>query len=325
MPRKNNEMGMNQFRLFIRDASPVLQFFLLIAVTLFAAGIVGAVGLLASKTIYGAGWEQISVYLTNPGHPSAAGPLKLIQLFNSMAIFLIPAMLFSQIFSPEPNTFLRLNRLPKALSLVLIFLLFLAFTPVTDALSWLNHTIHLPEFLSGWEDSMRSSTADQQRLIGVFLTMNSFGDFIYNLFLMAALPALSEEFFFRGIIQRLILRRTGRVHLSVWITGIAFALMHQQFIAIIPLTVLGAVLGYLKEWTGSLWASIIAHFVNNATIIVVMYFAGYDMSDVSQLSQPDVLLLIAGLAASAALLFYLYKNRAARPNEDDDMAGVLEE
>ena len=310
---------MNRFRLYIRETSPVMQFFLLIAVTLFAAGIVGAVGLLASKTFYGADWDAITGYISNPEDPAAAGPLKLIQLFNSLAIFLIPAMLFSQIFSPEPVVFMRLNRLPKALPAFIIVLLFLAFTPITDALSWLNDNMHLPGFLASWEDAMRSSTADQQRLIGTFLKMETPLDFLYNLFLMAALPALGEEFFFRGIVQRLMIRRTGRIHLSVWITGLAFALMHQQFIAIIPLTVLGALLGYLKEWTGSLWASILGHFVNNATIIVVMYFLGYDMSDVEQLSQPDALLLIGGLAASAALIFYLIKTKSEPLPENDDM------
>ena len=317
---------MNQFRLYIRETSPVMQFFLLIAVMLFAAGMIGAVGLLASKTFYGADWEAISGYITNPEDPAAAGPLKLIQLFNSLAIFLIPAMLFSQIFSPEPVVFMRLNRLPKALPTLLITLLFLAFTPVTDALSWLNNYLHLPGVLGSWEDAMRSSTADQQRLIGTFLKMETPLDFLYNLFLMAALPALGEEFFFRGIVQRLMIRRTKRIHLSVWVTGLAFAFMHQQFIAIIPLTVLGALLGYLKEWTGSLWASILAHFVNNATIIVVMFFLGYDMSDVEQLSQPNMLLLIGGMAASAALIFYLFKTRTKPLPENDDMDySLLEE
>ena len=296
-----------------------MQFFLLIAVTLFAAGIVGAVGLLAIKTFYGADWDMISGFISDPENPSAAGPLKLVQLFNSMAIFLIPAMLFSQIMSPNPVTFLRLNKWPSALTMVLVLVLFLVFTPITDALSWLNDNIHLPGFLAGWEDAMRGSTADQQRLIGSFLQMDTFGDFLYNVFLMALLPALGEEFFFRGVVQRIMLRRTGRVHLSVWITGLAFGLMHQQFIALIPLTILGALLGYIKEWTGSLWASILAHFVNNATIIVVMYFFGYDMSDVDQLSQPDLLLLIGGIAASGALIFYLFRQRISPLPENDDL------
>ena len=36
--------------------------------------------------------------------------------------------------------------------------------------------------------------------------------------------------------------------------------------------VLGALLGYLLVWSGSLWLPILVHFVNNATIVLAFYF-----------------------------------------------------
>lgn len=315
---------MNHFRVFIRNANPITQFFLLIAVTLFATGLVGSLGLLVAETLFGANWETIQSYLSDPSQPGASGVLKALQLFNTLGIFLIPAMLFSQIFSAQPNVYLRLNRGFSLQILAAIVVLFVAFIPITDALSWLNNLVTLPSFLADFETGMRQSTEQMQSLIGSFMQMDSFGAFLFNLFLMAALPALGEEFFFRGVLQRLLISRTGRVHLSVWITGLAFGLMHQQFFGIIPLVILGALLGYLKEWTGSLWASILAHFVNNAAIVVVMYFSNYDMSDLSELTSPDLLYLIPAVVICGGLIFFLFKNRIAPLPENDDVLDIPE-
>ena len=309
---------LNDFRTYIRSARPIMQFFLLIAVTLFSAGLLGALGLLACETFYGADWEVIQSYLNDPMMPGAVGVLKVLQLFNTLGIFLIPAMIFSQLLSPQPETFLRLNRTFSWAIAAAIVVLFIAFTPITDLLAWLNDSIHLPSFLSGFETEMRQSSDDMQSLMGTFLSMENFGQFLFNIFLMAVLPALGEEFFFRGVIQRLLISRTGLVHLSVWVTAFAFAIMHQQFFGIIPLVILGALLGYLKEWTGSVWASILAHFVNNASIIVVMYFSNYNMSDMESLSTPNWMYVIPAILVCGGLIFYLYKNRvAALPNDDD--------
>ena len=316
---------MNHFRLYIRDASPLMQLFLLIAVTLFSVGMVGSVGILASKTFYGADWEQILEYISAPETPGAMGPLKLLQLFNTLALFLIPAMIFSQLFSPKPEVFLRLNRFSTPLIMLLVGILFIAFTPITDALAWLNDSVHLPDFLAGFEAEMRNSAESQQLLIGSFMEMNSFSTFLYNLVLLAVVPALGEEFFFRGIVQRLLIRNTNRIHLSIWVTGLAFGLMHQQFFAIIPLTILGALLGYIKEWTGSLWASILAHFVNNALIVVVAYFMNYNMSDLEALSSPDVFILLPAVVVTGAIIYFLVKSKVKQLPENDDFVIEINE
>jgi membrane protease YdiL (CAAX protease family) len=320
---KNKYLTMNDFRSFIRNSRPLTQFFLLMAVTIFAIGLLGAIGLFACETLYGADWEKIQEYLNDPTLPGAPAVLKVLQLFNTLGIFLIPAMIFSQLLSPRPLIYLRLNKKTNAHILIAVIVLFIAFTPITDALAFVNEQLSLPAFLSGFETDMRNASENSQALMGAFISMDSFGDFLFNIFLMALLPALGEEFFFRGVIQRLLLSRTRNVHVAVWVTGFTFAIMHQQFFAILPLLVLGALLGYLKEWTGSLWASIIAHFVNNASIVVVMYFADYNMSDISEITPPELIYVLPALLISGGLIFYFYQNRVAAPPDDDDLEDEL--
>ena len=282
----------------------------------------GAMGFLACQTFYGLSLQDLQQLLADPSAPGAAAPLKLLQIFSSVGLFLLPAMVFSQLYSPHPETFLRLRASVSPLTILVVLILIIAFTPITDALTWLNDQLHLPEFLADYEARARATTDNTQTLLGSFLNMESFGAFLYNVFLLAILPAVAEEFFFRGIVQELLIRHTRRTHLSIWITALAFALMHGQIFALIPLLVLGALLGYLKQWTGSLWASILAHFVNNGLIVVVMYFFAYDLSDLEGLSAPEPLYLIAGLAIAATLIFYFVRTRKEPYDANEDLIGL---
>lgn len=315
---------MNRFRLYIRHTHVVMQFFILMGLTLVGVGLLSSMGLLAAETFFHSDIDTINKYIQDPTLPGAIPPLKLLQIFTTIGIFLLPAMVFSQFYSNRPERFLRLNQAPNVPVLLAALALIIVFTPITDGLTWINDHIHLPGFLSGFEEEMRQGGEDVSILIGGFLAMDSFGDFAYNLFLLAILPAIAEEFFFRGVIQELLIRYSKRVHLSIWVTGLAFAIMHGQFFSIIPLWILGSLLGYLKEWTGNLWTAIIAHFVNNGAIVVIMYFMGYNMTDLENLSTPTTLFLIGGIALSGGLIYWFYSKRVSRPDDFHDLDLTIE-
>lgn len=310
---------MNTFKGFIRSSSVYFQIFLLIGLALFGAGLLGAMGFFACQTFFGVSFTDVQQFMADPTLNGAVAPLKMLQIFSSIGLFLLPAMVFSQLFSPQPETFLRLKNTVSWPIGVSILLLIIVFTPITDALTWLNHQIHLPEFLASFEHNARMATENTQALLGTFLRMETFLDFAYNLFLLAILPAVAEEFFFRGVVQELLIRHTQRTHLSIWVTALAFALMHGQIFALVPLLVLGALLGYLKQWTGSLWASIIGHFVNNGLIVVVMYFFAQDLSDLDGLSTPQISYLLGGIVLAAGIIFYLFRNRSTPYLADEDL------
>ena len=48
----------------------------------------------------------------------------------------------------------------------------------------------------------------------------------------------------------------------------------MQFFGFLPRLVLGLWLGYLLVWTRSLWVPIIAHTLNNSTVVVFSYLEG---------------------------------------------------
>lgn len=67
---------------------------------------------------------------------------------------------------------------------------------------------------------------------------------------------------------------TGNSHGAIWITAALFSALHLQFFGFIPRMLLGALFGYLLEWSGTLWLPIIAHFINNAAGVIVFFVTG---------------------------------------------------
>jgi uncharacterized protein len=86
----------------------------------------------------------------------------------------------------------------------------------------------------------------------------------------AVIPAFSEEILFRGVMQR-SLEAVRTPQRAIVLTALIFAILHWNPILLVPLVVIGVYLGLLAYHTQSLALPIVAHFVNNALAIVVLY------------------------------------------------------
>lgn len=94
--------------------------------------------------------------------------------------------------------------------------------------------------------------------------------------LLVLIPPLCEETFFRGILFRGILARFG-LRVALPLTTILFAVLHPALTQKGLMIFLGCYFGLLVYLTGSLWASILAHAVNNLTVLTMMYVFGGDL------------------------------------------------
>ncbi len=81
---------------------------------------------------------------------------------------------------------------------------------------------------------------------------------------------LVEETVFRGALYRHVRSRLGIVTAAL-LVGTMFAFMHSYGVLFTPpLIALGVTFCLLREWRGSLVASMTAHFLHNATLITLM-------------------------------------------------------
>lgn len=98
------------------------------------------------------------------------------------------------------------------------------------------------------------------------------GVVVLALVVVVAAP-LAEEVFFRGLLQRTLLR-----HLPVWpsllITALVFGVSHFQFLQLPALAAFGVVLSVLAHRTGRLGRNLWAHVGFNATTIVALVLGG---------------------------------------------------
>lgn len=88
----------------------------------------------------------------------------------------------------------------------------------------------------------------------------------------AVLPAILEEVVVRGIIMQ-PLRRFGD-KFAIVASALIFGIMHGNMVQIPYTIVAGLFMGYLAIATGSLWPSIILHFINNFYSVALL--ATYD-------------------------------------------------
>lgn len=94
---------------------------------------------------------------------------------------------------------------------------------------------------------------------------------IFMVFTLATVWApLCEETVFRGALQRHLRSRLAGP-LAALFTAIVFGFMHGYGpLAVFPLIALGSVFGALREWRGSLIASITAHALHNGTVLTML-------------------------------------------------------
>ncbi len=247
-----------------------LIFTAFIVLSVFLITLVG--GLLLAMPLFGMGFMELIDSLSNIAHPEYARLLKYFQMIQSIGLFVIPSFIVAWFFGGNALRYLYLDKSIRWRTVLLTTVIMLSAIPMVNLMAHLNAQISLPESMSSLEEWMQRSEETAKRITEMFLIAETPADLIFNLFLIAVIPAIGEELLFRGIIQRLFSEWTRNKHAGIWIAAIIFSAIHLQFYGFIPRTILGVLFGYMLVWSGRMWVPVLAHFVNNATAVIVYYF-----------------------------------------------------
>ena len=253
-------------------------------------------------------FSLLSVWITK-GDFSDIKALKLAQFFQSLGLFVIPPFILAYLWSKQPLAYLRINRNPSGEYVLFAVIIMLVAIPAINLLGELNHAIPFPDSLSSLENYLIDMEKRAEDLTIRMLDVDSIGGLLVNIGLIAIVPAVGEELFFRGIIQQ-VLQTNLKSHAAVWITAIIFSTIHFQFFGFIPRVLMGAFLGYLLVWTKNMWVPIIAHFANNATAVLFYYFKGEGNTfDIDNIGKSDTYLIGIVSLIAVLLLIYLFRKR----------------
>ena len=161
---------------------------------------------------------------------------------------------------------------------------------------------------------MQNSEDQAGKITESFLAGNTLSSLANNIILIGILPAVGEELLFRGIVQQLFKKMYGNAHVAIWISAALFSALHLQFFGFLPRLVLGAMFGYMLEWSGTLWLPIIAHFLNN-TIAVIAYYLTHqgllktDLDKTGTVADGSFFLVIVSLIFLTVFFRILYLKR----------------
>ncbi len=174
----------------------------------------------------------LSVQLSVPG----------LMLINQLLSFVIPVCLYLLISRRKVLEVLSLKKV-SAINVILLILMSLTIQPFTMLLSGIS-TLFFPNVVSELVADMSDS-------------------FLISILTIALLPSICEELMFRGLLFSHY--KSIPIKKAALINGLFFGIIHfnpQQFLYAF---LLGFIMAYFVYYTRSIFSSILAHFIINAS------------------------------------------------------------
>lgn len=281
-------------------------FFILLGLWLVGF-IIGAILTLPIWLLIGTG--GIATLATDMLKPENVNAVRVIQVVTTFAAFFLPAYFTALILNRKPLKLLGFNsNFDVKQALLALAIMFLG-AVTAGALGQLNEMIPIPDALVALFKNLEEQYAAQVEAI---TNMKTFGDYLVSLIMIALLPAIFEETFFRGGMQNILNRSTGNHWVAIILTSIIFSVIHFSYYGFLARVCLGIVLGLIYYYSQNLWLSIFAHCFNNAIAVTQMYILLQQGKPIRE-AMNDKLPLWWGLVAIAGLyaLFIVFKKISA--------------
>lgn len=240
-------------------------------------------------------------------HPEGVWAIFYTNGLLSIFSMLLSGWVYRLFFASKPVDVIQKKtfNLPTAGVVILLMLVLL---PLITWLVWLNNQIDLSIISADLAKEVKDKEAGTKLMIRLLTTFPTIWHFWVATLVMCITPALVEEFWFRGILQNKLLHLASP-HVAIWLTGFIFSVFHFQFEGFLARWLLGALFGYLYFWSGNLWATIIAHFVNNFATLTAFYlfnhkYISYDFYNPTPFAW---YLIVLSLIATSGLIYFFKK------------------
>ncbi len=295
-------MTFNTSKSRVRDWIKEMLFFLMFCCAF------SLVGLLMIKVIGDfIGIDDISNLVDNLNADSSLSDrngIRIILFLNQLLLFVLPSIAYGiWKYKSKLLTGLKLSKFPEGNNILYAILIVLTAFPFVMLIMWLNQQIPITESMLEMEEKAAETTK-------YLLTMNSKGEFLFTLFIVAVTPAIGEELMFRGVLQPMFEKLFQNGHIAVWITAILFSAIHFQMQGFLPRMFLGAILGYFFLYTRNLWLPIIAHFIFNGSQVIGQY-AGQIEVENPEMNFSDIIIpsLVSGVILTLLVIQFVRKNK----------------
>ena len=256
-------------RLFaFAEDSGFKQIIAFLLIILFSALIFSGIGVVSAFLIWGG---DVINEVGGMSSPQAVDAARYMQGWFHAGMFLVPSLIFAALSGTGLGNYLSIKKFPAMKYLLFALALYIIASPLIGTLMEWNSHLSLPSWLSGVEEWMRSQEDKAKIATEALMKTRTSAGLWANLLIMAVLPALGEEFMFRGVLMRWFSGFIKNIHLNIALTALLFSALHMQFFGFFPRMALGILFGYLLYWSGSIWLPVIVHFLNNGSMVLLYY------------------------------------------------------
>lgn len=229
---------------------------------------------------------------------------KLLQMCLNLIMFAGTAFLYTYASHPDRAVYLGFRKIKRPSLVLFVVVLILANIPII---------LQLAHWITELDLNAAATKAhnDAQKQMEALMKVHTLPDVLLTLIVFAVVPAFGEELFFRGVLMRFIHKQTKNIHFAIFLSGAIFSFFHGQPYNMLSILIMGMLLGYIYYYSGSIWVSIIAHFLHNAVQIIMSFFAvnGIIAEGMETEDSFEWYVLVVAFAVAVGA-FYLLKKKA---------------
>ncbi len=256
------------FKAIFKDSSFLFQILMLICLVLLGMFVLTV---LFDLILWIKGGFSTKLFVDSLAVFQSAEMIRIVMFFQSICLFFLPAILAAYLFGDNVSAYLHTKVQMKSQVILLVVVSMVVLLPFLNFVLQLNESLKLPGSLKAVEDWMMKMEEDRQQMNEIMLYAPNISVLIFNLIVVGVIVSVGEEFIFRGVLQNIFHKIIRNEHLIIWVVAIIFSAVHFQFYGFIPRVLLGAYLGYLLYYTQSIWAPVLAHFINNVLGVLTYY------------------------------------------------------
>ncbi len=272
-------------------------------------------GLLSVPVIMMMTGQTITSIADIAANPAYFRELQVMQSVSAIFGFLVPTLVSASLMSRQPLQLTGFKGAINGKQVLLTTFIIGCGIALSGSLSYASYQIPFPAEWKAWFFKLESNY--MKMAVNIINVSSAFELFI-SLIVLALVPAVCEEALFRGGLQNYLYRGTQRFWFSVIAVSLIFSLVHFSAYGFLSRLALGIILGLLYQYSGRLWLPILAHFINNAAAVMVIWYqksSGLSITEI--MSSRDGTYLGLATIPVVIYLFILFK-RASRSNTITD-------
>lgn len=190
---------------------------------------------------------------------------KALAFFDQLGTFLIPSILFLIIIRSMTINYV----IPKREDWVKLIIYFFILLGLAQILLVISTYIGYDFLPLSTQDFLKNQQDFNTKIQEGFIT-DSFSGFLFNIILLAIIPAVGEELFFRGILQDICIGLFKNNSAGIIITSLIFGILHFQIDNLLSIIFASLLLGYIYNFSNNIFLTILLHFGFNSFSLICM-------------------------------------------------------